>query len=100
MFEVDFKMKWKGVELLTLASKAFMDARFLELKKENERLKLERFWKIYGVDKLRKQLRSYQWRIGAVHCECVSCKKYTRFEPTDDEGEAEFYANVRWDWCR
>ena len=107
LLEVDFKKKWKGVELLTLASKAFMDTRLLELKKKNDRLKLERFWKIYGASKLQKQLRAYQWRIGAVHCECVSCKKYKRFEPlpphVPDEDEVEwnarYYANKTWDVC-
>ena len=107
LIEIDFKMQWKGVELLTLTSKAFMDTRLLELKKENERLKLKRFWKIYGVSKLRKQLRSYQWRIGAVHCECVSCKKYKRFDPLPKNGwdevdleDARYYANQTWDVCR
>jgi hypothetical protein len=107
VIQVDFKKKWEGVELLTLASKAFMDTRLLELKKRNERLKLKRFWSIYGASKLQKQLRSYQWCIGAVHCECVSCKKYKRFEPlrphVPDEDEAEwnarYYANKTWDVC-
>ena len=103
LLDVDFKKKWEGVELLTLASKAFMDTRLLELKKKNERLKLKRFWKIYGASQLQNQLRAFQWRIGAVHCECVSCKKYKRFEPKYDEGEAEwiarYYANKKWDVC-
>jgi hypothetical protein len=107
LIEVDFKMKWEGVELLILASKAFMDTRLLELKKRNERLKLKRFWKVYGASKLQKQLRAYQWVIGAVHCECVSCKKYKRFEPifphVPDEDEVEwnarYYANKTWDVC-
>ncbi len=85
--EMDFKQKWEGVELLTLTSKAFMDTRLLELKKRNERLKLKRFWSIYGASKLQKQLRAYQWCIGAVHCECVSCKKYKRFDPKDEDEE-------------
>ncbi len=96
-------MKWEGVELLTLESKTFMDTRLLELKKKNERLKLKRFWSIYGVSKLRQQLRSYQWRIGAVHCECVSCKKYKRFDPKEEDEEewsARYYANYTWDVCR
>ena len=110
LLDVDFKKKWEGVELLTLASKAFMDTRLLELKKKNERLKLKRFWKIYGASQLQNQLRGYQWIIGAVHCECVSCKKYERFKRPphrlpneDEEAEAEwnarYYANKTWDVC-
>jgi hypothetical protein len=107
VIQVDFKMKWEGVELLALASKAFMDTRLLESKKRNERLKLKRFWKVYGCGKLRQQLRAYQWCIGAVHCECVSCKKYKRFEPVrphvaledDAEWNAAYYANKTWDVC-
>ena len=104
LIKVGFKMKWKGVELLTLASKAFMDTRFLELKNENERLKLERFWQTYGADKLSKQLSSFHSRMNLLVCGCVSCEEYERFEPTDDEGEAEWlataYADERWEWCR
>ena len=107
LLDVDFKKKWEGVELLTLASKAFMDTRLLELKKKNERLKLKRFWKIYSARQLQKQFRAYQWVIGAVYCECVSCKKYKRFEPilphVPDEDEVEwnarYYANKTWDVC-
>ncbi len=107
VIQVDFKMKWEGVELLALASKAFMDTRLLESKKRNERLKLKRFWKVYGCGKLRQQLRAYQWCIGAVHCECVSCKKYKRFDPLPKNGwdevdleHARYYANQTWDVCR
>lgn len=104
LLDVDFKKKWEGVELLTLASKAFMDTRFLELKNENERLKLERFWQTYGADKLSKQLSSFHSRMNLLVCGCVSCEEYERFEPTDDEGEAEWlataYADERWEWCR
>ena len=96
--------EWKGVDLLALASKAFMDTRFLELKNENERLKLERFWQTYGADKLSKQLSSFHSRMNLLVCGCVSCEEYERFEPTDDEGEAEWlataYADERWEWCR
>ena len=110
LLDVDFKKKWEGVELLTLASKAFMDTRLLEFKKKNERLKLKRFWKIYGAGQLQNQLRGYQWIIGAVHCECVSCKKYQRFKrpphrlpDEDEEAQAEwnarYYANKTWDVC-
>jgi hypothetical protein len=107
LLDVDFKKKWEGVELLTLVSRAFVDTRLLELKKKNERLKLKRFWKIYGCSKLQKQLRAYQWCIGAVHCECVSCKKYKRFEPLhphvpledDAMWDASYYANKTWDVC-
>jgi hypothetical protein len=110
LLDVDFKNKWEGVELLTLASKAFMDTRLLELKKKNDRLKLQRFWQIYGAGQLQNQLRGYQWIIGAVHCECVSCKKYQRFKrpphrlpDEDEEAEAEwnarYYANKTWDVC-
>ena len=96
--------EWKGVELLALASKAFMDTRFLELKNENERLKLERFWQSYGPDKFARQLSSFHWRSSLFHCGCVSCVENNRFEPMAPYPEPEWiatqYANEPWDWCR
>jgi hypothetical protein len=95
--------EWKGVDLLALASKAFMDARFLELKNENERLKLERFWQSYGPDKFSRQLSSFHWRACWFRCGCVSCVENNRFEPMapypPDEDEAREYANYRWEHC-
>jgi len=99
--------EWKGVDLLALVSTAFMDIHFLELKNENERLKLERFWQSYGPDKFSKQLSSFHWRMSLFRCGCVSCVKNNRFEPMapypPDEDEDEWfaieYANKRWEHC-
>ena len=95
--------EWKGVDLLALASKAFMDTRFLELKNENERLKLERFWQSYGPDKFSKQLSSFHWRTCWFRCGCVSCIEHNRFEPMapypPDEDETAYYENKTWDVC-
>ena len=98
--------EWKGVDLLALASNAFMDTRFLELKNENERLKLERFWKTYGPDKFSKQLKFFHYRTCWFRCFCVSCIENERFKPlsphvTDaDEAEEIEYANETWEYCR
>ena len=99
--------EWKGVDLLALASNAFMDTRFLELRNENERLKLERFWQSYGPDKFTLQLSSFHWRACLFHCGCVSCVENDRFAPMApyprDENEEEWYAreyaNKRWEHC-
>ena len=99
--------EWKGVDLLALASKAFMDTRFLELKNENERLKLERFWQSYGPDQFSKQLSSFHWRTCWFSCLCVSCVEHKRFEPLpphvldayEAEGIEREYANETWEYC-
>jgi hypothetical protein len=100
--------EWKAVDMLAVASKAFMDKRFLELKNENERLKLERFWKSYGPEQFIKQLSSFHWRSCLFHCGCVSCVEHNRFEPPAPhlvdqnmvEWTATAYANERWEYCR
>jgi hypothetical protein len=42
------------VDKLALVSKVLLDQRFLELKQENEQLKLQLFWKEYNMFRLVK----------------------------------------------
>ena len=78
---------------LALVSKVFMDKRFLELRRENECLKLELFWKTYNVDMLRKELYETHTVCNLFFCNCVSCVTNGRMLELD-EGEAEHFAGL------
>lgn len=82
----------QGVDRLPLVSKAFMDARFLDLKRENERLKLELFWKQYNTDMLHRELHAFHSTCNVFDCWCVSCVNNGRLHL--DEDEAEYYAGL------
>lgn len=73
---------------LALVSKAFMDTRFLELRRKNERLKLDLFWKAYNVDMLQKELCKTQISLSLFYCNCVSCVTNGRISELDKNDEA------------
>ena len=80
---------------LALVSKVFMDKRFLELRRENECLKLELFWKTYNVDMLRKELYETHTVCNLFFCNCVSCVTNGRMLDMDDDPVmAEHFAGL------
>jgi hypothetical protein len=85
--EVGFETKWKGVELLTLSSKALMDTRLLDVKRENERMKLELFWQNYSAVKLSKALCKFHCTMNLFYCGCMSCKINGRMVEEADVAE-------------
>jgi hypothetical protein len=101
--EVGFEAKWKGVELLALASKALMDTRLLDVKRENERMKLELFWQNYSAPKLSKALCKFHNTMNLFYCGCVSCKSNGRMIEDIDVAEwtamEVLYAGRRWKSC-
>jgi hypothetical protein len=78
---------------LALVSKVFMDKRFLRLRRQNECLKLELFWKTYNLDMLRKEMYETHTVCNLFYCNCVSCVANGRMLELD-EGEAEHYAGL------
>lgn len=80
---------------LALVSKVFMDKRFLRLRRQNECLKLELFWKTYNVDMLRKEMYETHTVCNLFYCNCVSCVTNGRMlDMDDDPGMAEHFAGL------
>ena len=48
-----------SVDRLALVCKVLLDARFLELKRENERLKLSLFWVDHSINTLKKLMAHF-----------------------------------------
>jgi hypothetical protein len=83
-----------GVDRLALVSKILLDQRFLELKRENERLKLRLFWVDHSINKLKKLTFRANNRVGGPRCRCRCCTRAKRrwrtiLDGYDDEGEDE-----------
>ena len=67
------------VSLLALASKPLYDREMLELRSENESLKLKLFWKDYNVHKLHKAMQSgNSFPADAPYCQCQTCVHFKR----------------------
>lgn len=60
-----------NIDALYICSKELLEPRIIELKKENEQLKLEIFWLRYGYNKLRDSMRKYNFT--KVKCGCLTC---------------------------
>jgi hypothetical protein len=82
--------KMHGVERLALVSKLFCDVQIIALRRENERLKLELFWKKYSADMLHRELYEFHSTCNLFRCWCVSCSANGRLYL--DEDEAAHYA--------
>ena len=63
----------QGVERLSLVAKVLMDTRLLELKRENEELKLKLFWKDHNPSMLKKTMAAANKAEGGPRCACLAC---------------------------
>jgi hypothetical protein len=63
----------QGVERLSLVAKVLMDTRLLELKRENEELKLKLFWKEHNPSMLRQAMAAANKAEGGPRCACLAC---------------------------
>ena len=63
----------QGVERLSLVAKVLMDTRLLELKRENEELKMRLFWKEHNPSMLRQAMAAANMGEGGPACSCLQC---------------------------
>ena len=63
----------QGVERLSLVAKVLMDTRLLELKRENEELKLKLFWKEHNPCMLRQAMALANKAERGPMCACLAC---------------------------
>ena len=73
----------QGVERLTLVSKILFDTRLLELKRENEALKLKLFWKEYSNKELDVAMAVANETDGGPECSCLACTVSGRYVTRD-----------------
>ena len=70
-----------AVDRLAVVSKILLDARFLELKRENERLTLSLFWIDHSVNTLRHLTNYANNKRGGPRCHCRCCVRANRYRP-------------------
>ena len=63
----------QGVERLALVAKVLMDTRLLELKRENEALRLQLFWREHNPSMLRQAMAVANMVEGGPRCACLAC---------------------------
>ena len=69
------------VDRLALVSKILLDQRFLELKRENERLTLSLFWVDHSINTLNKLTARANNRPDGPRCRCLCCLRAKRCVP-------------------
>ena len=75
-----------GVDRLALVCKVLLDQRFLELKRENERLTLSLFWVDHSINTLRRLMCRANNRAGGPRCRCGCCVSAKRYYPNILDG--------------
>jgi hypothetical protein len=74
-----------GVERLTLVSKILFDTRLVEIKNENEALKLKLFWKEHNPAALKEAMSFANQVCGGTKCSCTACLVSGRYLRDDVE---------------
>ena len=75
-------MSMSEMDRLALVSKVLMDSRCLELKRENERLKLRLFWIDHSINMLKKLMFYANNRRSGPWCRCRTCMCTKRYYPS------------------
>jgi len=75
-----------SVDRLALVCRVLLDSRFLELKRENERLRLSLFWVDHSINTLKKLMGHANNRAGGPRCRCRCCLRTRRSRPTILDG--------------
>ena len=65
--------KQRNLDRLATVSKVFMDSRVVELRRENEELRLRLFWKDHNVQMLEKVMKEANQMDNAPKCNCFRC---------------------------
>jgi hypothetical protein len=64
----------RAMDRLALVSKVFMDARVAALRKENEELRLQLFWKDHKIQKLKQAIKRANFSsVDSIKCNCWKC---------------------------
>ena len=84
-FETRTWLSMNGVERLALVSKILFDTRLLELKRENEALKLKLFWKEYNPCHMNAAMYLANTADGGPSCSCLACAVSGRYASDDFE---------------
>jgi hypothetical protein len=74
------------VDRLALVSKVLLDQRFLELKRENERLRLSLFWIDHSINTLKHLTNYANNKPGGPRCHCCCCVRAKRYRPSILDG--------------
>ena len=84
----------RTVDKLALVSKIILDQRVLELRSENEELKLKLFWKDHNKSSLKEAMANgNNYCPSAPKCTCLSCVVSGRIEEeveSEDAGDCRF----------
>lgn len=89
--EQKHKMSDRSLDRLALVSKLILDERVVALRKENELLQLQLFWKDHSKSKLKKLMKKANRSGGnAPLCNCNSCTFAGRSVQTGQASECSF----------
>lgn len=72
-------MSDRSLDRLALVSKILLDERVVALRQENERLRLQLFWKDHCVSELKQLMQ--QANISEPNCHCLACGACGRLDP-------------------
>jgi hypothetical protein len=75
-----------SVDRMALVSKIMLDQRFLEMKRENERLRLSLFWIDHSINTLKHLTNYANNRVGGPRCRCRCCVRAKRYRPNILDG--------------
>jgi hypothetical protein len=88
--------KEKSLDKLITVSRVFMDARVAELRRENENLRLQLFWRDYDVQSLRAVMRTANNWDMSPKCNCLNCAVSGRMDEDVESDNARECAFVPW----
>jgi hypothetical protein len=77
----------RGVHRLALVSKLLLDREVIQLRAENERLRLELFWRDHNVEQLGKTMAAANQSTKGPRCACLVCAISGRRDPDLDQME-------------
>jgi hypothetical protein len=77
------------VDRLAMVSKILLEPRFLELKAENERLRLSLFWIDHSINTLQHLMVYANNRRGGPRCYCRCCVRAKRYYPNFENDVAD-----------
>ena len=83
-----YSMSNKEIHKLALVSRILLDREVLHLRQENERLRLQLFWKDHSIRHLQELMREANQAEEGPRCDCWSCAVTGRIEEGQEPVEA------------